>query len=456
MAIEKNSFKVARFDAEFHSPHSRDTLMSSEDDEDFQRRNSTSAVESDDDDDDFDDCDSGAGSDDFDLLELGETGEEFCQVGDQTCSIPYELYDLPGLKDVLSMEVWNEVLTEEERFGLSKYLPDMDQENFVRTLKELFSGDNLHFGSPVDKLFEMLKGGLCEPRVALYRQGLNFFRRRQHYHNLRKHQNALVNNLCQIRDAWLNCKGYSIEEKLRVLNIMKSQKSLMNENMEEFGSESSDREESPDGLWGKKPKDRKSVQKTGQYSGYGPASDITPHGRKTTMESAKPAKRNPKGTLKLVGSKATSMKELVEPFPPNHSGVDMKPGRYGPGLPVSRFNKDLGYDSSEAVRMDEQRLEDDDEAETMYEVAVHRDRYFPRVGANDKPATSKWKKHEGPRAEEHIDSFMGIPISARNNLHALGRNKPINKLADIKVLTAKPSSARNIFDGGKKVKYTEK
>ncbi|KAL2239499.1 UNVERIFIED_CONTAM: Nuclear factor related to kappa-B-binding protein [Sesamum indicum] len=455
MAIEKNSFKVARFDAEFHSPTSRDTLMSSDDDEDFQRRNSTSAVESDDDDDDFDDCDSGAGSDDFDLLELGETGEEFCQVGDQTCSIPYELYDLPGLKDVLSMEVWNEVLTEEERFGLSKYLPDMDQENFVRTLKELFSGDNLHFGSPVDKLFEMLKGGLCEPRVALYRQGLNFFRRRQHYHNLRKHQNALVNNLCQIRDAWLNCKGYSIEEKLRVLNIMKSQKSLMNENMEEFGSESSDREESPDGLWGKKPKDRKSVQKTGQYSGYGPASDIASHGRKTTMESAKHAKRNPKGTLKLVGSKATSMKELVEPFPSNHPGVDMKPGRYGPGLPVSRFSKDLGYDSSEAVRMDEQRLEDDDEAETMYEVAVHRDRYFPRVGANDKPAASKWKKHEGPRAEENVDSFMGIPISARNNLHALGRNKAINKLADIKVLTAKPSSARNIYDGGKKVKYTE-
>ncbi|KAG8387757.1 hypothetical protein BUALT_Bualt02G0054500 [Buddleja alternifolia] len=424
----------------------------SSDDEDSQRRNSISAVESDDDD-EFDDCDSGAGSDDFDLLELGETGEEFCQVGNQTCSIPYELYDLPGLKDVLSMEVWNEVLTEEERFGLSKYLPDTDQENFVRTLKELFSGDNLHFGSPVDKLFEMLKGGLCEPRVALYRQGLNFFQRRQHYHNLRKHQNSMVNNLCQIRDAWLNCKGYSIEEKLRVLNIMKSQKSLMNENMEEFGSESSDREESGDGLWSKKAKDRKLGQKTSRYSAYGMGSalDSSSRGRKTTMESTKYGKQNPKGTLKLAGSKA---KELAEPFPSIHHGVEMKSGRRA-GVPVSRHNKGLGYDSSAAVRMNEQVLEDDDEAETMYEVAVHRDRSIPRVGANNRTGASKWRKYESPRAEEDIDSFTGIPISARNDLHALGSSKGINKLSDIKVLTAKPSIAKNIYDGGKKVQHAE-
>ncbi|KAK6142213.1 hypothetical protein DH2020_000010 [Rehmannia glutinosa] len=415
----QNSFKVARFDTEFHSPHTRDTLMSSDDDEDFQRRNSPSAVESDDD--EFDDCDSGAGSDDFDLLELGETGEEFCRVGDQTHSIPYELYDLPGLKDVLSMEVWNDVLTEEERFGLSKYLPDMDQENFVRTLKELLSGDNLHFGSPVDKLFDMLKGGLCEPRVALYRQGLNFLQKRQHYHNLRKHQNAMVNNLCQIRDAWLNCKG--------------------------FQDESSDRDESNDALWEKKMNDQKLGQKTGRYSGYslGPGSDISSHGRKTIVESAKYGKRNPKGTLKLAGSKTTSIKELAEPFPSTRSGVKMKSGRYGLG----------GYDSSAAVRVNEQFLEEDDEAETNVEVSVHRDWNFPRVGASDEPAASKWKKHEGPRAEEDIDSFMGIPLSGRNNLHAFGRNKAINKLADIKVLTSKPSNMRDIYDGGKKVKYTE-
>ncbi|KAH6810999.1 hypothetical protein C2S51_024761 [Perilla frutescens var. frutescens] len=462
MAIEKNSFKVARFDLEFQSPHSRDTPMSSDDDEDFQRNPGAPAVESDDDDDDdddeFDDCDSGAGSDDFDLLELGETAEEFCQVGDQTCSIPYELYDLPGLKDVLSMDVWNNSLTEEERFGLSKYLPDMDEENFACTLKELFSGDNLHFGSPIDKLFEMLKGGLCEPRVALYRKGLSFFQRRQHYHTLRKHHDGLVNNICQIRDAWLNCRGYSIEEKLRVLNIMRSQKSLMNENMEDFRSESSDREESGDGLWDKKLKDSKLGQKTGRYSGHsmGPASDISSRTRKTktSMESAKFEKRNPKGTLKLSGSKTNSMKDLAEPFSSTHPGIEMTSGRYSLGHTVSHYNKDSGRESVAAVGKNEQILEYD-EGETMVEVAVHRDRNFRRVGGNDKSVASKWKKHEDTRAEEDIDSFMKSPMSGRNNLHALGRNRAINKLSDIKVLTAKPSNARNIYDSGKKVKYPE-
>ncbi|KAL3653096.1 hypothetical protein CASFOL_002777 [Castilleja foliolosa] len=441
MAIEKTSFKVARFDPEFHSPHTRDTLMSSDDDEGNQPRNTATAVESDDD--EFDECDSGAGSDDFDLLELGENSEEFCQAGDQTCSIPYELYDLHGLKDVLSMEVWNEVLTEEERFCLSVYLPDMDHENFVRTLKELFSGDNMHFGSPIDKLFEMMKGGLCEPRVALYRQGLNFLQKRQHYHNLRKHHNGMVNNLCQIRDAWLNYKGYNIEEKLHVLNIMRSQKSLMNENMEEFGTESSDREESGDPLWDKKMNDQKLGKKTSRYSGFnvGLASDVSCHGRKTTTEPIKYGRRNPNGTLKLAVSKPSSTKELPEPYPSALPGVEMKYARYGLGLPVPLYNKDPGNNSSAAVRMYEQSLEED---------------YVGPETKVDGKAASKLKKRKGPRAEEDIDSFMGIPLSStRNNSHAIGKNKAINKLSDIKVLTVKPSDVRDIYAGGKKVKYTD-
>ncbi|PKI65934.1 hypothetical protein CRG98_013672 [Punica granatum] len=164
-----------------------------------------------DEDDDFDEVDSGARSDDFDLLELGETGAEFCQVGSSTCSVPFELYDLPNLEDVLSINVRSECLTKEERLGLAKILPDMDQETYMSTMMELFKGCNFHFGSPLKKLFDMLKGGLCEPRVAFYREGRNSFDKREHYHFLKMPQN----------------EGYSIEEKFRVLNNVKSQKSLM-------------------------------------------------------------------------------------------------------------------------------------------------------------------------------------------------------------------------------------
>ncbi|CAL5352888.1 unnamed protein product [Camellia sinensis] len=452
MAIEKTSFKVSRLDLEFSS-RSRES-MSSEDDE-LQRRGS--AVESDDDD-EFNDCDSGVGSDDFDLLELGEVGEEFCQVGDQTCSIPFELYDLLGLGDVLSMDVWNECLTEEERFNLTKYLPDMDQETFMRTLKELITGCNFHFGSPITKLFDMLKGGLCEPRVALYRQGLNSFQKRQHYHLLQKHHNSMVTTLYQIRGAWLNCRGYSIEEKLRVLNILKSEKSLMYENMEELQSDSSERDESGKGMRSKRLKDRKNGLKMGRHSVYGaiPTLDFPSQGRSMPIpfEHAKSGKQNPKGTLKLAGSKTSSAKELVSGFPSVHHGVEMKSGSYGSQLPaLPRQNKTAGA----AVRMRNQVRGDDDAEETMYEVAVQRDRNFSRVSALQKPGPFKMgKKHEALTADEYAtDRFMGLPGSLKNDLHGYGSNRTVNKLSDIKVLTAKPSTARISYDYGKKVKYVD-
>ncbi|PKI68827.1 hypothetical protein CRG98_010884 [Punica granatum] len=149
--------------------------------------------------------------DDFDEADSGETGAEFCQVGSSTCSVPFELYDLPNLEDVLSVNVWSECLTEEERLSLAKILPNMDQETYMRTMMELFKGCNFNFGSPLKKLFDMLNGGLCSPRVAFYREGRNSFDKREHYHFLKMHQNG----------------GYNIEEKLRVLNIVKNQKSLM-------------------------------------------------------------------------------------------------------------------------------------------------------------------------------------------------------------------------------------
>ncbi|KAH0713266.1 hypothetical protein KY285_009301 [Solanum tuberosum] len=429
MVIEKGSFKASRFDSEF-SPRSRDSMSS--EDEEFQRRNGGGEVESngEDDDDDFDDCDSGAGSDDFDLLELGESKEEFCQIGDQTCSIPFELYDLSGLGDVLSLDVWNEVLSEEERFNLTQYLPDMDQETFMRTLKDLLTSNNMHFGSPLDKLFNMLKGGLCEPRVALYRQGLIFFQKRKHYHQLRNHQNAIVSNLCQIRDAWLSCPGYSIEEKLQVLNIKKNEKILMYEKMEELESDGSEREEFSDTLWGKRTKDRNLGQNMGCYSGYGIGSALDSSSRQMASEATRYKKQNLKGTLKVGGTK-------------------------GSALPPFRRGKGMDYDSGMAVPMRDM-LNGNYEEDGMYEVDVQRERNFSRAGAVDRSGTVKLgKKHERLRVEECSDVFMGVPVPLKNDLYAYGRNNTVNQLSDIKVLTAKPSNARAAYEFGKKDRYAD-
>ncbi|GAV71393.1 hypothetical protein CFOL_v3_14887 [Cephalotus follicularis] len=453
MAIEKNNFNVSRFDSEF-SPNSRESMSSDEDE--LQRR--SSAVESDDDE-EFDDADSGAGSDDFDLLELGETGAEFCQIGNQTCSVPFELYDLEGLEDILSVEVWNECLSEEEKLGLAKYLPDMDQETFHRTLVELFTGGNFHFGSPVSKLFEMLKGGLCEPRVALYREGLSFFQKRQHYHLLRKHQNDMVSNMCQIRDAWLNCRGYSIEERLRVLNIMKSQNSLMHEKREYLESDSSEREESGDVLWSKRVKDKKTAQKSGLHSPFGLGSNLNvpSRGQSMVMEPSKYGKQNPKGILKTAGSKMHLMKESVDHLPSVYHGLDMNSAPYGSAVAIPRQGKAAVYDSGAVLRIgDQSRIEDDFE-DPIYGRGTQRDRNASRGSLADKAGVLKMgKKHDLLRGEELAsDSVMGSPLSSKNELQVYGRNRNVSQLSEVKLSTAKQPNLGTSYEFTKKAKYPE-
>ncbi|PPS01381.1 hypothetical protein GOBAR_AA19281 [Gossypium barbadense] len=415
MAIEKSNSKVSPFDSEF-SPGSREMTVS-------------------------------AGSDDFDLLELGETGAEFCQVGNSTCLVPFELYDLPGLEDILSLDVWNECLSDEERFSLTKFLPDMDQDTFMRTLIDIFKGNNLHFGSPIKSLFDMLKGGLCEPRVALYREGMNFFRKRQHYHHLRKHQNTMVVNLIQMRDAWLNCRGYSIEERLRVLNIMRSQNSLMYEKLEDKDSASSDGEDLVDGFWSKRVKDWKAPQKSGRYSGFGvePDLEFASRGQLMDLEPSKYRKQNPKGKLKTGESKLPFAREFGSRFSPD---LDMNSEPYGlPGtLPREK------YESAALRARDWMRL--DDAEDPMFGTGIQRNQNALGNSFMGKSGSSRArKKYNLLRGEElATDSFMASPLSSKHDFLSYGRNRNANQLSEAKVYASKPPNMRTSHDFAKKSK----
>ncbi|KAI8015984.1 hypothetical protein LOK49_LG05G01160 [Camellia lanceoleosa] len=269
----------------------------------------------------------------------------------------------------------------------------------------------------------------------------------------------MVTNLHHMRDAWLNCRRYNIEEKLQVLNIMKSQKSLMYENME-LELDSSERDESGEGLWSKRLKDRKHGLKMGHHSVYGQSPNLHFPTQRSLMflEQVKFGKQNPKGTLKLAGSRTSSAKELVGHFPSVHHGVEMKLGPYGsPLLALTRQNKAAGYDVEAAVQIRDHMRGYDDTEETMYEVDVQRDWNFSQISALDQARVFKMgKKHEGLRGDEYTtDSFKGLFGSLKNDLHAYGSNRAMKKLSDIKVLTTKPSSARISYDYGKKVKCLE-
>jgi nuclear factor related to kappa-B-binding protein len=168
--------------------------------------------------------DSGMRSDELDVTEFSEAGAEMCQVGDHSFAVPLELYDLSSLGDVLSLDAWNSLLAEDERLRLAALLPDMDQEMFTRTLVELLKGENFHFGSPLAALFEGLNGGLCNPRIVLYRRGTRFTDRRKHYYWLQSYHNSMVCGLWEIKDCWKGCEGYSLDERLRMLDAVKVQR----------------------------------------------------------------------------------------------------------------------------------------------------------------------------------------------------------------------------------------
>ncbi|PUZ52074.1 hypothetical protein GQ55_6G241000 [Panicum hallii var. hallii] len=124
--------------------------------------------------------------------ELAEVDCEFAMSRGQVCNVPYGLYDLPDLTEVLSLETWNSCLTEDDRFYLAAYLPDMEQHDFVRTMKELFSGDAIFFGSPLRSFFLRLNGGLYSPQVSQARELLLMFQRRRHYQFLMLYHDGMV------------------------------------------------------------------------------------------------------------------------------------------------------------------------------------------------------------------------------------------------------------------------
>lgn len=127
-----------------------------------------------------------------DDCERAEVGCELAMFRGQICNVPYELYDLPELTEVLSLETWNLCLTEDDRVRLAAYLPDMDQGDFCTTMKELLSGDAMFFGSPLRSVFHRLNSGFYSPEVSQARELLMTLERRRHYHFLMLYHDGIV------------------------------------------------------------------------------------------------------------------------------------------------------------------------------------------------------------------------------------------------------------------------
>jgi len=124
---------------------------------------------------------------------------ELVVYGNQMFHAPYDLYKLPDLKGVLSLEAWNLCLTEEERFALAAFLPDMDQQTFLVTMTELLQGENIFFGSPQDSFFERLKGGVCSLKVSCFKEHLQTLERQKYYYSLHTYHDNMVHEFMDMK-----------------------------------------------------------------------------------------------------------------------------------------------------------------------------------------------------------------------------------------------------------------
>lgn len=153
-----------------------------------------------------------------------EIDAEMCQLGDDICAVPLELFDVADLRKILSLDTWNYCLTEDERESLFALLPSMGEESYRCTLKELLAGEIFHFTSPLTDLFERLKGGLCNPQVARYHDSLKYLQRKEHYHRVRKYHNSMVNCFVEMQNIWQNQPSAHTEERLEMWNSWKFKK----------------------------------------------------------------------------------------------------------------------------------------------------------------------------------------------------------------------------------------
>lgn len=95
---------------------------------------------------------------------------ERCLLGNTVVQLPQALCEQEALlRAVLSIDTWNNVLSEQHKLRLMEFLPNFgenDKEEKVETLQRLFSGCNFKFGNPIHFFFQRLRDGLLVPDIA--------------------------------------------------------------------------------------------------------------------------------------------------------------------------------------------------------------------------------------------------------------------------------------------------
>ncbi|KAF5479236.1 hypothetical protein F2P56_000074 [Juglans regia] len=131
--------------------------------------------------------------------------------------IPQEILKLENLTEVLSYEVWQSHLSENERNFLVGLLPRGSEPQQV--VQALLAGDNFHFGNPFLKWGASLCSGSLHPDAVLHREHCLKAEKKTYYLKLQKYHNDMIGYLLKLKERCESCKD---PEKEIVQKIWKS------------------------------------------------------------------------------------------------------------------------------------------------------------------------------------------------------------------------------------------
>ncbi|KAL4363105.1 hypothetical protein GQ457_04G033730 [Hibiscus cannabinus] len=138
------------------------------------------------------------------LRPFTESTTHYHRVLADVVTLPHENFELEDLTKVLSYEVWQTHLSENERNLLMQFLPTgIDKE---QVLQALFSGDNFHFGNHFLKWGTSLCSGHLHPDTVIQEEQRLKAEKKAYYSELQEYHNDMIEYLQKLKEKWESCK----------------------------------------------------------------------------------------------------------------------------------------------------------------------------------------------------------------------------------------------------------
>ncbi|KAG5252143.1 glutamic acid-rich protein [Salix suchowensis] len=118
--------------------------------------------------------------------------------------VPREIFELKNLTEVLSNEVWQTHLSENERNFLKQFLPTGPGTEEV--VEALLSGDNFRFGNPLLRWGASLCSGNLHPDAVLCQEQSLKADKKTYYSKLQGYHNDMITYLQELKDTWESSK----------------------------------------------------------------------------------------------------------------------------------------------------------------------------------------------------------------------------------------------------------